>query len=91
MDYYIFQKISYRSFVSLFVLLASVFLVYSLQPSRAILLGIGLIVLLSNVIALIIIYRRNQNLLVANWFYFILYLCALEIAPYIILYKLITI
>ncbi|MEE2770719.1 MAG: DUF4271 domain-containing protein [Bacteroidota bacterium] len=91
MDYYIFQKISYRSFVSLFVLLASVFLVYSLQPSRANLLGIGLIVLLSNVIALIIIYRRNQNLLVANWFYFILYLCALEIAPYIILYKLITI
>ena len=89
-DYYIFQKLSYRSFISLFLLIASLFLVYSLQPSGLSLAIIGASALIANAIALIIIYRRNQNVLSANWFYFILYLCALEIAPYIILYKLIT-
>ncbi len=91
MDYYIFQKISYRSFISLFILIASLFLVYSLDPGTLTITLIAVLCLLANVIGLIIIYRKNQNLLASNWFYFILYLCALEIAPYIILYKLVTI
>ncbi len=91
MDYYLFQKISYRNFISLFLLTVSLFLVYSIDPN-ATLIGIaGVLVIIANAIALFIIYRKNQTLLGANWFYFILYLCALEIAPYIILYKLITI
>jgi len=89
-DYYIFQKFSYRNFISLFILLASLFLVYTINPTTLIIGFIGVSVLLANAIGLIIIYKRNQTLLIANWFYFILYLCALEIAPYIILYKLIT-
>ena len=89
-DYYIFQKFSYRNFISLFLLAASLFLVYGIDTT-AILIGImGGIAILANAIALFIIYRRNQNTLSVNWFYFILYLCALEIAPYIILYKLVT-
>ena len=90
MDYYLFQKFSYRNFISLILLLGSLFLIYTLNPT-ALLLGVmGGTALLANSVALIIIYRRNQSVLSANWFYFILYLCALEIAPYIILYKLIT-
>ncbi|MCG9971611.1 DUF4271 domain-containing protein [Christiangramia crocea] len=90
-DYYLFQKFSYRNFISIFLLTASLFLIYSLNPT-ALLIGLtGGITLTANSIALFIIYRRNQSVLSANWFYFILYLCALEIAPYIILYKLITI
>ncbi|WP_300435713.1 DUF4271 domain-containing protein [Christiangramia sp.] len=91
MDYYLFQKFTYRNFIALFILIASLFLVYTINPSTLI---IGLIVvsaIIANLIGLLSIYRRNQNVLSANWFYFILYLCALEIAPYIILYKLITI
>ena len=90
-DYYLFQKWSYRNFISLFLLFASLLLVYTLTPSALILGIIGSSALIANAIALIVIYRRNQNALSVNLFYFILYLCALEIAPYIILYKLITI
>ncbi|SDS19590.1 DUF4271 domain-containing protein [Gramella sp. MAR_2010_147] len=90
-DYYLFQKFSYRNFISLFILAASLFLIYTINPTSLILGTIGILAILANAIGLIIIYKRNQSVLSANWFYFILYLCALEIAPYIILYKLITI
>ena len=89
-DYYLFQKFSYRNFISLFLLIASLFLIYSINPTALLIGVIGGTAIAANSIALFIIYRRNQTALGANWFYFILYLCALEIAPYIILYKLIT-
>ena len=89
-DYYLFQKLSHRNFISLILLIFSVILVYAVTPTNGILyVGMGF-VLLANLLSLIVIYRQNQNLILGNWFYFILYLCALEIAPYIILYKLIT-
>ncbi|MBT8295679.1 MAG: DUF4271 domain-containing protein [Gramella sp.] len=90
-DYYIFQKFSYRNFISIFLLFASLLLIYAFYPTALILGFIGGSAIIANSIGLVIIFRRNQNVLSANWFYFILYLCALEIAPYIILYKLITI
>ncbi|AVR45231.1 DUF4271 domain-containing protein [Christiangramia fulva] len=90
MDYYVFQKISYRNFISLFVLVMTILLVYTIKVSMVILAVTGGLMLLANAIALFIIYRRNQNIIETNWFYFILYLCALEIAPYFILFKLIT-
>ncbi len=90
MDYYIFQKISSRNFIALFILIMAILLVYTIEPTLSLLVTIGAMVVIANAVTLFIIYRRNQSLLEANWFYFILYLCALEIAPYIILYKLIT-
>ncbi len=36
---------------------------------------------------LFLVYK-NRSLLIRNWYYFILYLCALEIAPYFFLYKI---
>ncbi|WP_026933363.1 DUF4271 domain-containing protein [Christiangramia echinicola] len=90
MDYYIFQKFSYRNFISIFLLFASLFLIYAFHPTALIIGLIGGSAIIANAIGLIVIYRRNQSVLSANWFYFILYLCALEIAPYLILYKLIT-
>jgi len=89
-DYYLFQKFSYRNFISLFLLSVSLLLIYTINPTTLIIGFIGVSAIIANAIALIIIYKKNQNVLSANWFYFILYLCALEIAPYIILYKLIT-
>ncbi len=35
----------------------------------------------------IFLFRHNKNLIVSKLFYFILYLCALEIAPLLIVYK----
>ena len=43
-----------------------------------------------NAIALFYSYKTNGKLIITNFFYFILYLCALEISPYIILYKVFT-
>ncbi|MDT0690715.1 DUF4271 domain-containing protein [Salegentibacter sp. F188] len=87
-DYYLFRKLGYRNFISLFVLLAAILLTYSFTPTRPILYSILGFLIVSNVISLIVIYRQNQSIISINLFYFILYLCALEIAPYIILYKL---
>ncbi|MFD1094305.1 DUF4271 domain-containing protein [Salegentibacter chungangensis] len=91
MDYYLFQKLSHRNFISIGILVAAALLIYSLEPTRILIYGLIITILLANLISLFVIYKQNQNTIVSNWFYFILYLCALEIAPYIILYKLFTI
>ena len=87
-DYYLFRKLGYRNFISLFVLLAVILLTYSFTPTRSILYVILGFIIASNAVSLIVIYRQNQSIISTNLFYFILYLCALEIAPYVILYKL---
>lgn len=90
LDYYLFQKISYRNFLSLGLIPVVMILFYTFNAGWKTLAIITVIALLINAIGLILIYRKNQGLINHNWFYFILYLCALEIAPYIILYKVIT-
>lgn len=91
MDYYLFQKLSHRNFISLFLLALTAIFIYTIPPTSFLLYSLIIIVLSTNLISLFTIYKQNQNLIAHNWFYFILYLCTLEIAPYIILYKLITI
>ncbi|WP_373057716.1 DUF4271 domain-containing protein [Zunongwangia sp. H14] len=90
MDEYIFKKLGYRNFLALFVFIAVVFLTYAVSPTRNILYGLLLFLLLSNGLGLFMVIKQNQRLISQQLFYFILYLCALEIAPYIILYKVVT-
>jgi hypothetical protein len=87
-DYYLFRKLGYRNFISLFVLLAAILLTYSFTPTGPILYAILSFMIIGNILSLFVIYKQNQSVISINLFYFILYLCALEIAPYIILYKL---
>ena len=90
MNYYLFYKLSYRNFIALILLPISVSMIYIWQPGE---IGIYIIfgfILLLNLVTLLGIYRKNQQYILDHWFYFILYLCALEIGPYFILYKLIT-
>jgi len=90
-DAYLYQKLSYRNFTGLILLIPSLIFIYTFSPTPyALYILLGLVIL-TNIFSLLLIYRKNQSLVSGNWFYFILYLCALEIAPYIILYKLITI
>lgn len=89
MDYFLFYKLSYRNFMALALLPVSIIFVYAWTPSLpALYICIGLILLI-NLIIVAGIFRKNQQYILSNWFYFILYLCALEIGPYFILYKLI--
>jgi len=90
-DTYLYQKISYRNFIGLILLIPSLIFTYTFTPTAFTLYSLLVILVLSSIFSLLLIYRKNQSLITSNWFYFILYLCALEIAPYIILYKLITI
>jgi len=84
---YLYQKLSYRNFLAVLLFIANLFLLYVYQPQElAMFIFCGIIVTL-NAIALLYSYRKNGKLIVSNFFYFILYLCALEISPYIILYK----
>ena len=90
MDYYMFYKLSYRNFLALILLPVSIFLTYVWKPGLMVFYICAGFLLLLNLITIVGIYRKNQPYILNNWFYFILYLCALEIGPYYILYKLVT-
>lgn len=85
---YLFQKISYKNYIGIFLLLANALLVYAF-PNNLILSYIFLsIALIINSIGGVLSYKNHQETIKQNLFYFILYLCTLEIAPYIILCKI---
>ncbi|SRR5690554_4833568 len=86
-DNYLYQKLGYRNFLSLLLFCGVLFFLYVLPNQTQVLLLYGVIILALNVVALVYTYRKNSILIASNFFYFILYLCALEISPYIIFYK----
>ncbi|MBQ4819739.1 DUF4271 domain-containing protein [Aquimarina sp. MMG016] len=88
-DDYLFYKISYRNFLGLILLPFSIIFIYTAIPSKIVLIVLLIILLILNLIVLISTYKKNENIILNHLFYFILYLCALEITPYFILYKLI--
>jgi len=89
-DTYIFQKQTYLNFISLIIFGLCLFLVYSNIPSLPLFYLILSVIILTVSYTLYTIVKKNTVLMSRYWFYFILYICALEIAPYVILYKLIT-
>lgn len=88
---YLFNKISYRNYLGLILLPVNAILIYYIDYSANLLYILGLSVLAIYTIILLTYYSKNLNLLKQSLFYFILYLCALEIAPYIIVYQFIAI
>ncbi len=84
------QKVSYRTFISLLILPLNIYLFYSNNTSNVLLFCIIAIILIINLYSYLISLKIYQNLLIGKLFYFILYLCALEIAPYYFIYYLIT-
>ncbi|MDX1601813.1 MAG: DUF4271 domain-containing protein [Salinimicrobium sediminis] len=89
-NYYLFYKLSYRNFMAMVMLPVTILFIYVWEPtSLALYIFLGLI-LLMNFITLLSIFAKNRQYILTHSFYFILYLCALEIGPYYILYKLVT-
>ena len=85
-EQYNLVKVSYRSYLGLlfFPLIAILFYNQITSPYFIwIVLGIFLIF---NVILFILLLKNYQKIFSQFLFYFILYLCTLEIAPYVILY-----
>ena len=86
-DKYLFQKTSYKNFLGLALIPINIILLFSIEPNKYIIVCIILLLLIINIIGLITSFKSNLNLIKREFFYFILYLCALEIGPYIILFK----
>jgi hypothetical protein len=86
-DQYLFQKISYKNLLGLVLIPINLLLIFSFKPGLILLYIIVILLGLINIMGLITTIKTNQSIIKQNLFYFILYLCALEIAPYIILYK----
>ena len=85
-DSYLFQKTTYKNYSGLILLVANILLIYTIPPSKGVIYAVlGLIVLI-NLIGFITSFKNHQKTILHNFFYFILYLCALEIGPYLILY-----
>lgn len=87
-EYITYLKLSYLSNFCLFIFPFLIFAIYAKYEST----GFALFVLVFSSLLLLFYYgliiNNNQKLILKRLFYFILYLCALEIAPIILLYKL---
>ncbi len=91
LDRYIFIKLTYRHyFLLLLILPLCIFLNYTDLEKSLLPIIVLSIFLIFNTLFLISYYRKKRAQIFKNLFYFILYLCALEIAPYLILYKVLT-
>ncbi len=79
-------KVSYRTYIGLMLLPVNIILFYTDFMNSYIIISIIAILLTINAITYLISLKNYQNLLLSKLFYFILYICALEIAPYYFIY-----
>lgn len=86
MGHFNLQKVIYRTYIGLFILPINVILFYYDIISITIPLLILGLVLTVNAIVYLVSIKNYQNIIISKLFYFILYLCALEIAPYYFMY-----
>nr|WP_299890434.1 DUF4271 domain-containing protein [uncultured Lacinutrix sp.] len=87
---YIFEKISYKNFLGILLIPINAIMLFSFTPNKTTLLIAASILIAIHSIGLFFFFKNNLNLIKKHIFYFILYLCALEISPYVILYKSFT-
>ena len=84
------QKVSFRTYLGLLLLPITIILFYNDLVSNSLIYTLIAILLIINLLTYLFSLKIYQNLIISQLFYFILYLCALEIAPYYFLYYLIT-
>ena len=83
-----FHKLTYRNYSAMIILPFLAYYTFTGLPQNILIIIIlGLFALL-NVISLALTLINHQKSIARHLFYFILYLCALEIAPYLILMDL---
>ena len=84
----IFKKMTYLNYSALVMFLANLLLGYVLRDSKVIVFTSLILILVINLIGWIGILKIHQKLIASHLFYFILYLCTLEIAPFLIISNL---
>jgi len=81
----IFKKLSYLNYSGIVMFLANTILVYVQRDSEFVVYVAIFLILLINIIGWVTVLRNHQKFITNYFFYFILYLCALEISPFIII------
>ena len=88
-DGYLFQKITFLNYSGFVLLIANLLLLYTSYNAKIIIVVSFSLVCLIHLVGFITSFKNYQKTINPNFFYFLLYLCALEIAPYVLLYKVI--
>jgi hypothetical protein len=83
------KKLTYRSYVFLITLPIVFVLYFTNYVTNNFIFYLFIALFAINMLTYLFSLRIYQNLIIKNLFYFILYLCAFEIAPYYFLYYLI--
>ena len=86
----IFRKNTYLNYSALVMFAANLLLGYVYPDSTLIVFSSLFLILAVNVIGWFSILKIHQKLITTHFFYFILYLCALEIAPFLIIANLLN-
>ena len=87
---YLYEKLSYISLISLLVLIGNIVFVFIINPTKSLLITFASVMAGLYLISLLSSFKRNWIIILRHFFYFILYLCTLEIVPYVILYRLLV-
>lgn len=87
---YVNYKITIKNFFALILFPVLLLLTYAWHPSYRVLAIMFWIFVSLNLAYLGVYYEKTRIINKSNWYYIILYLCAFEIAPYFILYKVIV-
>ncbi|MFH6945920.1 DUF4271 domain-containing protein [Flavobacterium sp. FlaQc-50] len=84
------QKATYRTYIGVLILPFNAVLFYYDNIPKSVPLAIIGVSLCISLFSYFISIKTHQNIIISKLFYFILYLCALEIAPYYFIYYWIT-
>ena len=85
---YVFQQVSFLNFLGVILVPLNSLLIFGVPNNRTVLVGILIISGLILFVGFVRSIKFYQKQLINNFFYFILYLCTLEIGPYILICKL---
>ena len=85
-EQYNLQKVNYRTYISLCLLPINMLLYYTNNLSIIVIYVLIAVVLVANVLSYLNSLKIYQKFIIGKLFYFILYLCTLEIAPYYFVY-----
>jgi hypothetical protein len=83
-------KVSYRTYIGLLLLPVNIVMYYTNIMNSYAIISTIVILLTINTVTYMVSLKNYQKLLLSKLFYFILYLCALEIAPYYFMYYVIA-
>jgi len=86
-DTYNFHKLNTRNLFGLILIPINLILIYCVDGNKIVFFSVIFTFLAYNLIGLFFLLKNYQKLIISKLFYFILYLCALEIAPYLVIYK----